>query len=320
MHKSNDQNDLESYMSKLNQIDLNLLVSLQALLRTRSVTKAAIQLEITQSAMSRTLQRLRQQFGDPLFVRSKGGLLPTERAQALAPSLDCLLQDAESLLTPAEFEPSQSTTKFTLMITDFFAQVFMPSVYEVLFQQAPKMTIQCLNNQTNLMEMLALGETDLGFSNLSDPVSSDIYAQKLGEDHLVTLMRKNHPLAGSPLTLESYCQASHALITMGGDHLGTIDLALAKRGYKRHVALRMPHFTAAPYAIAQTDLLLTLPGCLARDMAEHLGLIMVAPPIEMEPFHYYMTWHARQHNNIAHRWVRQQIQEVIKSNMLLRQP
>ncbi|WP_153447504.1 LysR family transcriptional regulator [Vibrio algicola] len=303
-------------MSKLNQVDLNLLVALQALLRTRSVTKAAIQLNVTQSAMSRTLQRLRHQFGDPLFVRNRGGLLPTERAQSLATSLDCLLQDAESLLTPAEFDPLQATTQFSFMMTDFFSQVFMPPVFQSLFEQAPNMRIQCLNSQPNLMEMLAQGETDLGFSSLAGAVSADIYAQKLGQDSLVTVMRKDHPLAGQELTLERYCQASHALITMGGDHLGTIDVALAKLGYKRHVALRMPHFTAAPHAVAKTDLLLTLPGCLAAHMAEALDLVIVPPPLDMQPFTYYMVWHARQHNNIAHRWLRQQLQQVITQRCL----
>lgn len=303
-------------MSKLNQVDLNLLVALQALLRTRSVTKAAIQLNVTQSAMSRTLQRLRHQFGDPLFVRSRGGLLPTERAQSLATSLDCLLQDAESLLSPAEFEPSEASTQFTFVMSDFFSQVFMPSAYQELFQQAPNMKIRCLNYQPNMMEMLALGEADLGFSSLPSTVSADIYAQKLGQDQLVTIMRKGHPLAQKELTLESYCQASHALITMGGDHLGTIDVALAKLGHKRNVVLRMPHFTAAPHAVAKTDLLLTLPGCLARHMANELDLVIVPPPLDIPPFNYYLVWHARQHNNIAHRWLRQELQQVITQSCL----
>lgn len=106
-------------MNKLNQVDLNLLVALQALIRTKSVTKAALQLNITQSAMSRTLQRLRHQFGDPLFVRTKGGLLPTERTIEMSTSLDCLLQHAETLLNPAAFEPKQANTHFTLMMSDF---------------------------------------------------------------------------------------------------------------------------------------------------------------------------------------------------------
>lgn len=303
-------------MSKLNQVDLNLLVALQALLRTRSVTKAAIQLNVTQSAMSRTLQRLRHQFGDPLFVRSRGGLLPTERAQSLATSLDCLLQDAESLLSPAEFEPSEARTEFTFVMSDFFSQVFMPSVYQDLFQQAPNMKIRCLNQQPNMMEMLALGEADLGFSSLSGTISADIYAQKLGQDRLVTIMRKDHPLVQQDLTLERYCQASHALITMGGDHLGTIDVALAKLGHKRNVVLRMPHFTAAPHAVAKTDLLLTLPGCLARHMANELDLVIVPPPLDIPTFTYYLVWHARQHNNIAHRWLRQELEQVITKSCL----
>ncbi|GLT15636.1 LysR family transcriptional regulator [Vibrio algivorus] len=298
-------------MNKLNQVDLNLLVALQALIRTKSVTKAALQLNITQSAMSRTLQRLRHQFGDPLFVRTKGGLLPTERTIEMSTSLDCLLQHAETLLNPAAFEPKQANTHFTLMMSDFFSQVFMPPVYKTLFEQAPGVSLTCLNRQPDMMEKLSLGEADLSFSSDVQKPQADIYAQALGPDRLVTMMRKNHPLANQPLTLDAYCNSAHALISMGGDRAGAIDLALAKIGRKRNVVLRMPHFTAAPYAIEQSDLLLTLPGCLARKMAEHLQVIVMDTPIETATYQYHMVWHARQHNNLAHRWLRTEVQKVL---------
>ncbi|OEF23973.1 LysR family transcriptional regulator [Vibrio rumoiensis] len=302
-------------MNKLSQVDLNLLVALQALIRTKSVTKAALQLNVTQSAMSRTLQRLRHQFGDPLFVRTKGGLMPTERVMGLSTDLDCLLQHAETLLSPAVFDPQETQADFTLMMSDFFAQVFMPPVFKTLFTQAPNIKINCLNRQPDLMGKLALGEADLSFSSMGQPVQADIYAQPLGNDRLVTIMRKGHPLAKTTLTLDDYCQASHALITMGGDRLGAIDVALAKIGRKRHVALRLPHFTAAPYAIEQSDLLLTLPECLAKSMAGHLDIVIMEPPLEVEPYQYFMVWHARQHNNLAHRWLRQEIQRVISMSL-----
>ncbi|TVO37605.1 LysR family transcriptional regulator [Vibrio algivorus] len=298
-------------MNKLNQVDLNLLVALQALIRTKSVTKAALQLNITQSAMSRTLQRLRHQFGDPLFVRTKGGLLPTERTIEMSTSLDCLLQHAETLLNPAAFEPKQANTHFTLMMSDFFSQVFMPPVYKTLFEQAPGVSLTCLNRQPDMMEKLSLGEADLSFSSDVQKPQADIYAQALGPDRLVTMMRKSHPLANQPLTLDAYCNSAHALISMGGDRAGAIDLALAKIGRKRNVVLRMPHFTAAPYAIEQSDLLLTLPGCLARKMAEHLQVIVMDTPIETATYQYHMVWHARQHNNLAHRWLRTEVQKVL---------
>ncbi|MGV3003029.1 LysR family transcriptional regulator [Vibrio sp.] len=298
-------------MNKLNQVDLNLLVALQALIRTKSVTKAALQLNITQSAMSRTLQRLRHQFGDPLFVRTKGGLLPTERTIEMSTSLDCLLQHAETLLNPADFEPKQANTHFTLMMSDFFAQVFMPPVYKTLFEQAPGVSLTCLNRQPDMMEKLSLGEADLSFSSDVQKPQADIYAQALGPDRLVTMMRKGHPLANQPLTLDAYCNSTHALITMGGDRAGAIDLALAKIGRKRNVVLRMPHFTAAPYAIEQSDLLLTLPGCLARKMAEHLEVVVMDAPVDTSTYQYHMVWHARQHNNLAHRWLRTEVQKVL---------
>lgn len=298
-------------MNKLSQVDLNLLVALQALIRTKSVTKAAIQLNITQSAMSRTLQRLRHQFGDPLFVRTKGGLIPTERTLEMSTSLDCLLQHAETLLNPAEFEPQNAHTHFTLMMSDFFSQVFMPPVYKSLFEQAPGISLTCLNRQPDMMEKLSLGEGDLSFSSDVQKAQADIYAQALGPDRLVTIMRKDHPLAKQTLTLDAYCNSAHALITMGGDRAGAIDVALAKIGRKRNVVLRMPHFTAAPYAIEQSDLLLTLPGCLANKMAEQLDIVIRQPPVDTPEYQYYMVWHARQHNNLAHRWLRAEIQKVM---------
>lgn len=301
-------------MSKLSQIDLNLLVSLQALLRTRSVTKAALQLNVTQSAMSRTLQRLRQQLGDPLFIRTRSGLLPTERAQELEANLDSVLQHVESLFSPPEFEPKDSKAQFKLMMSDFWAQVFMPPMFSDLFKQAPHIRFECLGRSPNLMDLLAQGEVDLGFSSMEKEAQADIYAQEIGQDKLITVMSKSHPLANKAMTIEEYCAYPHMLITMGGNHLGAVDLALAKEGYKRDVTLRLPHFSAAPHIVAQSELLLTLPASIAQHLAQDLNLVMKRPPVELDGFEYYLVWHARQHNNVAHRWLRTQIAQSFKSH------
>lgn len=300
-------------MSKLSQVDLNLLVSLQALLRTRSVTNAALQLNITQSAMSRTLQRLRQQLDDPLFIRTRTGLLPTERAQELETELDCVLQHVERLFSPPQFEPQQSQAQFRLMMSDFWAQVFMPPIFSHLFEQAPNIRFECFGRSPTLMDLLAQGEVDLGFSSMEKEAQADIYAQEIGQDKLITVMSQNHPLASKDMTIDEYCAHPHMLITMGGNRLGAVDVALAKEGYKRDVTLRLPHFSAAPHIVAQSNLLLTLPASIAQNMAKDLGLVMKNPPVYLDGFEYYLVWHARQHNNVAHRWLRTQIALAFQS-------
>lgn len=301
-------------MSKLNQVDLNLLISLQALLRTRSVTKAALQLNVTQSAMSRTLQRLRQQLGDPLFIRTRTGLEPTERVLALEANLNLILDRAEELFSTPEFDPLDSQKTFKLLMNDLWAVVFMPSIYQDLFNNAPNLHFECFSRAPNFMELLAKGEADLAFSSLEVDAQADIYAQELGQDKLITVMRDTHPLANKEMTIEEYCQYQHILITLGGNHLGAVDVALAKKGYQRDVALRLPHFIAAPHIVSKTDLLLTLPASIAQHLAKDLGLVLKAPPVELEGFEFYMVWHARQHNNQAHRWLRSQIAESFEKN------
>lgn len=302
-------------MSRLTHLDLNLLVAFQLLMRTRSVTKAAGQLNITQSAMSRTLQRLREQLNDPLFLRGKDGLIPTNNAEMMATGIDKALADIEAVINLPEFDPAQSDDQFTMMISSFMSQLFLPKLFNRLHQRAPGATFECVSRAPDFMSQLESGAIDLAITTLDDEVHADIYAHRLGSDHLVTVMRADHPLAQQAIDIDQYCAAQHVQLTLGKNRHSAIDQVLQAEGRSRDIVMRTPHFTAAPYLVAQNDLLLTLPALLAQRVAQGLDLVIRDTPVQIEPHSYQLIWHARQHNNHAHRWLRQQIIESVSGQI-----
>lgn len=319
-HSRNEQRSYEQYirMSRLRQLDLNLLVAFQALMQTRSVTRAAGQLNITQSAMSRTLQRLRTQLNDPLFLRGKDGLIPTVNAEMMADGIDKALSDIEHAINLPDFQPGQSDEEFTLMISSFMSQIFLPSLLNRLHQQAPGMHFECVSRVPDFMQQLESGRIDLAITTLDKTTHADIYAHPLAEDSLVTVMRHDHPLASQPLTVTEFCAAQHVQLTLGKDRHNSIDEQLEQQGLSRNVVIRTPHFTSAPYLVAQSDLLLTMPSMLASRMSKPLNLAIRTPPVSVPPHTYNLIWHTRQHNNRAHRWLREQVIDSITQQ--IRQP
>ncbi|PVZ70474.1 LysR family transcriptional regulator [Pelagibaculum spongiae] len=302
-------------MHPLATTDLNLLVALQALLKTHNVTKAAVELGITQSAMSRTLQRLRATFNDPLFVRTREGLKPTARAEALVGELGQTLDSVGQLLASPTFDPSTARGSFRVLTNDFGSQVFMPNIMSELSREAPGMNFEIVSRRSDMMDQLQQGQVDLILATLDQQIPAEIYARTLGEDRFVCVMRYNHPLASKKLTLNEYCDARHILITTGNDRRGHIDLQLAKQGLKRNIVLRLPHFTAAPSIAANSDLIVTMPRGLALRQAQTLGLKLVEPPVNHEPFAYHLVWHSRQHHNPAHKWLRDLMSNSIRKTL-----
>nr|WP_298415363.1 LysR family transcriptional regulator [uncultured Halomonas sp.] len=303
------------HLADLAHHDLNALVTLHALLDSRSVTRAAERLNLSQPAVSRTLSRLRYSLDDPLFVRTHRGLRPTARAEALGPPLARLLEELGTLLAPPEFDPASTTRRFQLATSDYGMHAFLVHQWQTLKYQAPHLRLDIQGYSGSIEQKLDEGGPELALCVPGDRVPASVHGREIGSDHFVCVMRENHPLAVKPeeeFTLEAFLGADHQLISMGGDDRGAVDLALAKHGLKRRVSLRQPHFLASFSATQHSDLLLCVPGCLAASILDHWPLALRRLPLEVAPFSYWLVWHERYHGDAGHGWLRQTLFEGLQ--------
>ncbi|MGO2415730.1 MULTISPECIES: LysR family transcriptional regulator [Cobetia] len=301
------------HLAELARHDLNTLVALHALLETRSVSRAAERLNLSQPAVSRTLGRLREAFDDPLFVRAQRGLRPTARAEALQQPLARLLQALGALLAPPEFFPADSQRRFQLATTDYGMHAFVAPQIAPLHREAPNVRLDIQAYGGNVEQQLDEGGPELAMCVPTAKVPAGVHGREIGADHFVCVMRKDHPLATKPtLSLDDFLVAGHQLISMGGDERGAVDLALAEQGLSRQVVLRQPHFLAAFSVTCHSDLLLCVPGCLAASMLEQLPLTIRPLPIDINSFSYWLVWHERLHHDAGHSWLRQRLSAGIQ--------
>jgi DNA-binding transcriptional LysR family regulator len=292
----------------ISAIDLNLLLVLHVLLRERSATRAAKRLGVTQSAVSNALARLREVFGDPLLVRHARGLTPTPRAEALGPQLAALVAGASALLEPTpSFDPATSTRTFTLACVDYYGVVVVPPLTELLHARAPHTRLHQVS-----IDRLARGEGLAGDVDVhvgSPPkVPSGCLVQPLFDESLVCLT----PRDGRPIKmgLREYCAARHVRVQVLDQARDPIDVGLAKLGRARDIALTVPHFSLAPWAVLRTGYVATLSARLAARYAEFLPLALRTPPVDMGTRSIRMFWHPRTDQDPGARFFRSLVAEA----------
>ena len=294
-------------------IDLNLAVVLDALLAERHVTRAAQRLGISQSAASHSLARLRELLGDPLLVRgTRGAMIPTPRAEALAPALGKALAElADALHGQPVFDPATARRTFHLGTSDYVELVLLPRLVERLGRLAPHINLWVHNLPDFGDPELATGKVDLVLGpprGTARPAGS--YEKVLFDESFTCLVRADHPLADSRMTLARYCAANHLLVAPRGTPGSFVDDALAAVGRTRRVALGVPHFLVVPHIIAGTDLVATLATRVAALFTDTLGLVAMPPPFALPKFSIALAWHERNQHDAAHRWLRNQLLAV----------
>jgi DNA-binding transcriptional LysR family regulator len=290
----------------LHGIDLNLLVAFDALMAERSVTRAGTRIGRTQPAMSAALSRLRKLLRDELFVRSPAGLQPTPRALDLAEPIGHALREIQKTLEFShEFDPSTSTISLTVGLSDHPTFLVLPRLVEILRSKAPRITLRVRNftSRDDATDMLDDGEADLTIGVPPTPTGR-ILSTHLFEERFVCITRKDHPVANARLTLESFLSLSHLLVSPENERFGVVDIALAERGLKRRLALTLPNMYAAPALIASTDMIATLLEGVISFSGHADKLAVLAPPLELEPVHFVMSWHRRNDTHPAQRWFR----------------
>ena len=293
----------------IRNIDLNLLKSLDALLETASVSKAAILVNLSQPAMSRALNRLQYALKDPLLVRSGRGMVLTPRGESLRAPVQDAISRVSQVFRPQVFDPTNAHDRFRIMAPDYLAQMIMPSVLGQIFRLAPSIQIEMENLSEKAISELCEGRVSLGFGVVDDgPVLDNVSAQALFEDRQVCLMRSGHPLSGKGISLEGYAAATHALLSITGKGGGRIDDVLKVHGLERTIGLRVTQYLAISAVLANTDLIITVPERLAQHvMTDDLCLSELPTELRIPSFTVSQIWHERFTDDPAHQWLRRLI-------------
>jgi DNA-binding transcriptional LysR family regulator len=293
-------------------IDLNLAVVLHALLTERSVSRAAKRLGLSQSATSHALRRLRDLLGDPIVVRTRDGIAPTPRADALTDKLSAALGALEdALLGEPAFEPRTEARRFYVSASDYAEFVLLPPLLARIAEEAPGVDIWVRPYDEGLADHLRRGDVDLVLGVPASIENADgIRGTELFEERFVCLARKGHPLTRGKLTAERFAAARHAFIAPRGRPGGAVDVALAEKGLERRVAFAVPHFLMVPHVVAATDLVVTVAERIARAFAASLSLQVFEPPLTLPPFSLSMFWHVRHDADPAQLWLRRTLNDV----------
>lgn len=303
---------------ELGRLDLNLLVALEALLEEGSVSRAAERLFITQSAMSKTLGRLRTLFDDPLFIRKGAGMVPTPRAEQLGQQLPRVLHSVQEMLAPLDFDPLSYSGQFNLLIHGHMGLWLIPLLVERLGETAPRIRLSALTRVDKPFDALDSGKLDFIFQAELHAYPSDLRLTTLGFAPPLLLARKGHPLEGRQLTWEEVLTYPHVQLVI--EELADIHfLTDRKSPFLRQMAtavpaLRTDQLLTAIQVVRHTDYLFPAPP-LFLEQADISGELIALPLPEGEQVNlrYVMVNHERVNTSAAHDFMYREILHVIDS-------
>jgi len=283
-----------------------MLVTLALLLQTKSVTRTAQRLGVSQPSVSRALSQLRVLLSDPLLVRINGGMELTRRAEDLAAPLQEWLSSTSALLQSPEFDPAAVERRFRVASTDFgVAAVVEPALPHIL-SAAPGLAFDVVPFSADMMLKLASGEIDLIITGL-EPDRSLAHDRFLFSESYVCVFRKGHPLTErdgeAALSLDDFLRWPQISLNVSDSEYDRIDFCLRDRAHERRVVARLPYFQAAPGLIGASDMIMTLPARYGRQLIEGMGLASAAAPVELSGFDYRLLWHERSHRDPATNWL-----------------
>ena len=274
-------------------VDLNLLKAFAALMNERAVTRAAARIGLSQPAMSHALSRLRDLFGDELFVRTANGMEPTARAREIAPLIATAIEHIEAALRlGAGFDPATNTATFTAGMAEYAEISLVGPLARAFAQRAPGATLRLLPaSGTGIAEQLDRGMIDVAVAYVGN-LPAHIEAAVLLRDPFVVVARQDHPVAARPLSLEAYAAQNHLLVSPRGTTSGALDRILVDFGLKRRIALLVATYLAVPAALAASDLVATVPRRVAAQIAATAAIAITPLPIDFA-MTVSMAWHRR---------------------------
>lgn len=295
----------------MDSLDLNLLVTLDVLLSEGSVVGAAKRLQLSASAMSRSLARLREATGDPLLVRAGRGLVPTPRALELRGRVRQVVDDAEAVLRPTLKVDLKSLVRtFTIRSTEGFAETFGAELIDRVAKEAPSVQLSFTAKPDKDSTPLRDGTVDLETGVIGRTMGPEIRAQGLFRDRFVGVVRPGHKLLKGRMSPERYASARHVLIERRGLRVAMVDEALERMGLARNAVATVGGFGAAIALARTSDVVATVPEKHTAGLCE--GVRCFKLPVQVEAFTISLFWHPRLEADPAHRWLRALVLEVCK--------
>ncbi len=296
----------------MHSIDLNLLTALDALLDEGSVLGAARRMNLSAPAMSRTLGRIRQAFGDEILVRAGRRMVPTPRALELRSRIRGLIDEAHQVMRPEGFADTATLVRgFTVRASDYVAGVFGASLQAIAGREAPQVTLRFADQGKEDVTALREGRIDLDIGVLGS-IGPEIRMQTLLHDRFVAVVRKGHPLLKGWMNAARFAAAAHVSASRRGLSRGPIDDALAMQGLSRQVRFVVPGFHAAMLTAAASDIVAAVPLAVAAT-AIRLGLKIryFDLPVATPAIAIAQAWHPRFNKDAGHRWLRQTVRKAL---------
>jgi len=290
---------------QLKDIDLNLLVVFNQLIRQPRVSAVAESLDLSQPAVSNALKRLRRLLGDELFVHTPKGMVPTPFAEQLAEPIAYALSAIEGTLSQhASFEPLTSTRSFTIAMTDIGEIYFMPELMRALVSEAPGIKVSTVRNTAiNLRDEMESGRVDLAIGLLPQ-LTAGFFQRRLFRQRYVCMFHQGHALDKGKITLDEFVAANHVVAIAAGTGHGKVDELLEHQGIRRRIRLVLPHFVAVPPILAATDMIATVPERLAERCVKPFNLTYVPHPASLPPIAISLLWHSKMHRDAGNQWLR----------------
>lgn len=298
--------------ARATDLDPRLLQWLHLLLQEGSVSRAALHAHVTQSAMSHALRQMRAHFDDPLLVRAGRGMRLSARAQALKePLAQALLQLQRAVAPQPGFDPAVGAPTFRIAMPDYGDLVLAPALLARLRRLAPQSTLHCVQpSDFDLLQAAAQVDVLIG---RYERAPESLHRRVLWDERFVAIARVGHPRwTGDALTLDAYLAESHVLVSPQGVGLGPVDSWLQRQGRRRHVACTFTQFASAARQVAGSDLVCTMPRRVAEGLAQQAPLRLWEPPLPLPSYEVVMLWHAAQHQDPRHRWLRQQVVAALR--------
>jgi DNA-binding transcriptional LysR family regulator len=296
----------------LRNLDLNLLTVFDAVVTERSLTRAADKLGMSQPAISNALSRFRKIVGDPLFVRTAQGMVPTIKARLLADHVRAALDLVQAGLHRSKrtesFDYSSSTRLITVVVEDYATVVLIPRLMGWLSQVAPNMRVRLRSDPINaaLTKKLDDGSIDMAIRYRSSS-EKELRAQHLLDDEFVSMVRQDHPTVGDSLSLSQYLSLPHVVygrLGRRGLRNSIVDREIKRLGATRKIALQIPGFHAMPVVVRNTNFICTLPRRIAQAYGTEFHLRTLKTPLTLEKLSLYLVWSKSMDRDPAHEWFR----------------
>lgn len=300
-------------MAHERRADLELLRVLDTILGEGGVTRAAERLNLSQSAISHSLARLRLMFGDPLLSREGRKLVPTPLARELVAPLRQGLEALDRLVAGAgRFDPATSEAQFTISLRDPTETLMLPAIMSRIARAGRSIALRTVQvRRRNLESALAAGTVSLAV-DIALPLTDSVRRQKISADRPAVVMRRGHPALSKGLTLDRYLEQDHVMVTSRRQGPGLEDVELSKRGLSRRIRLRCRNYLAALRVVATSDLVVTMGERYVPLLSAGLKTETVAFPFRMPTLDLYLYWHASADGDAANRWLRSLVVDAFR--------